>query len=633
MSNDHSTSFNTPFCISTIDISLARDSRKTVESITLISKTGELSRNIQTTLRAGDRYREEFNPPLVVKSDNYVSVSVGCSSQFRKRFGVVININLRNVECMRDDEGIKSYRKKTRNVEVVVAGYQFGSQVSGLVPPTSSLVPPVSNELLATTTELSGVGKSALIRKMFGVEEVVGDSSTKYPYPQPTHSSKHVSKTAPGAAKIDQEFISRTNERFVMHDSLGFEAGDERNIEIVKGFVRRRQAMLRLEDRLHAIWLCVEIPYSGGRLADAGVEQFLQCQRDAIGNSACSATFYDRIVYRCSLVPLVIVLTKVDLLDIQLRFEVSANETLGSCRSNYLEEHCIRPLCEAAGHEVTPVAVSIRARYSESLSNLLKATMENMAKYNIDEAPRAMASIAQRVNIKEKIEWSITIGKKKYWQTLLKSAFFRGRTLKECLEVIRKDIITVWNFYDPDQCLMDDKLIGVLLCTDNLRDPSISYSTMDSKSFATSLASGLELAKGLPETGDNELTVADSAASIAVAALRMMCNEYQELKDDVKIFMAYIVDLICVMQAIFVIAPNGQVTPETVALVLQAYEVPRKNVHVSIEGFDRKQCVLPRGRDQVLEEIEALIWCHSISDHEMGQLRQRVGSMSSSSTL
>ena len=38
-----------------------------------------------------------------------------------------------------------------------------------------------------------------------------------------------------------------------------------------------------------------------------------------------------------------------------------------------------------------------------------------------------------------------------YWKMLLKSTVFRGHTLKDCLQVIRKDIITVWNFNDPDQ--------------------------------------------------------------------------------------------------------------------------------------------------------------------------------------
>ena len=45
--------------------------------------------------------------------------------------------------------------------------------------------------------------------------------------------------------------------------------------------------------------------------------------------------------------------------------------------------------------------------YSESLASLVKATNEDLAKYHVDEAPHAVASTAQRVNIKEKIDLSI----------------------------------------------------------------------------------------------------------------------------------------------------------------------------------------------------------------------------------
>lgn len=48
--------------------------------------------------------------------------------------------------------------------------------------------------------------------------------------------------------------MSKKNERFVVHDSLGFEAGDEDNMEIVKEFVAKRQAMPDMQDQLHAVW-------------------------------------------------------------------------------------------------------------------------------------------------------------------------------------------------------------------------------------------------------------------------------------------------------------------------------------------------------------------------------------------
>ena len=73
-------------------------------------------------------------------------------------------------------------------------------------------------------------------------------------YPQPTLSFKHASDKIRGVADIDQEFVSPTNKRFVVHDSLGFEAADEQNMDIVKEFVSRRKALRQLKDQLHAVW-------------------------------------------------------------------------------------------------------------------------------------------------------------------------------------------------------------------------------------------------------------------------------------------------------------------------------------------------------------------------------------------
>jgi hypothetical protein len=90
---------------------------------------------------------------------------------------------------------------------------------------------------------------------------------------------------------------------------------------------------------------------------------------------------------------------------------------------------------------------------------------------------------------------------------------------------------------------------------------------------------------------------------------------------DVKIVMAYIVDLICVMQIIFILASRKRVSPETAVLALRAYEKPRRNVHLWVNEFDGGLGVLPGGRDHVLEKIEMLIWCHSVADHEIEELR------------
>jgi hypothetical protein len=53
-----------------------------------------------------------------------------------------------------------------------------------------------------------------------------------------------------------------------------------------------------------------------------------------------------------------VVLTKVDVLDTQLEIELPENETLEDYKSRWLDEHCIRPLSEAAGSDLPLVTVS-----------------------------------------------------------------------------------------------------------------------------------------------------------------------------------------------------------------------------------------------------------------------------------
>ncbi|KAG6371903.1 hypothetical protein JVT61DRAFT_8911 [Boletus reticuloceps] len=478
------------FHVSAIDISLARDSRKTIESIKL-RKNDELLRDVQKTVTAGGVHREEFHPHLVLGHEEHFSVSVSCSwpAVLRQRVAdVLVDLNIRDMECIRDAERVRSYRKKAQKVEVVVTGRHL------FLPTTNPIIQSCPRFRLLIIGN-SGSGKTSLLEKVFGVETV------------------HTSWTARGISDIDQEFISPTNERFVVHDSLGFESGDKRNMEIVIDFVARRKAMPHLKDQLHAIWLCLETPYAGGRLLEGGVEMFLQRRANILGKT-----------------PLVVVLTKVDQLDIQLELDPPANKNVEQYKSRYLDKYCIGPLHEAAGSDITHVAVSVQNGYSESLSNLVGATDKNMAKYHTDEAPRVVASIAQCVSIKEKIELSIAVGKKKYWNMLLKSSVFRDHPLQECLQVIRQDIITVWNFNDPDRRLMDDNIIGALLRTDNLGDAS------------------------------------EAPLNIRVT-----------------------------------------VTPEIVDLALQAYDQPRKFVHLLVDAFDGKLGVLPGGRDHALDKIEELI--------------------------
>ena len=57
-----------------------------------------------------------------------------------------------------------------------------------------------------------------------------------------------------GEHNIEHELIFSNHTGYIFHDSRGFEAGNEEELEIVQNFVCRRSQERRLEERLHAIW-------------------------------------------------------------------------------------------------------------------------------------------------------------------------------------------------------------------------------------------------------------------------------------------------------------------------------------------------------------------------------------------
>ncbi len=57
-----------------------------------------------------------------------------------------------------------------------------------------------------------------------------------------------------GLHDIRQELVHENRRDLIIHDSRGFEAGDESQIDEVEKFVREKSSRTRMEDRLHVIW-------------------------------------------------------------------------------------------------------------------------------------------------------------------------------------------------------------------------------------------------------------------------------------------------------------------------------------------------------------------------------------------
>jgi len=67
--------------------------------------------------------------------------------------------------------------------------------------------------------------------------------------------TKDVADWKVGEADIEREYTSTENQFFVLHDSKGFEPGDNKTFDTVRKFVQQRADKRRsLDDRLHAVW-------------------------------------------------------------------------------------------------------------------------------------------------------------------------------------------------------------------------------------------------------------------------------------------------------------------------------------------------------------------------------------------
>lgn len=431
----------------------------------------------------------------------------------------------------------------------------------------------------------TGVGKSSLIHQAFGINEV------------------HVSKHRRGEADIDKEFISPENERFVLHDSQGFEAGDSSCFFIAKDFIGRRRKMPKLQDKIHAIWLCLSIPHADERLLESGVEKFLKLRKEILGD-----------------IPIIVVFTKhdvfVDKLELNAmesdEYDEAALETL---KIDTLNKLCIQPLKEVAGTDILHTTVSTQEDYESTIRQLIDLTTTNVEKFVASEAALTMM-IAQRVDIGLKVKASIAIGKKRYWRGIGSSMNFIGFTMLDCLSVIHKDIIDVWNFKDPRCHLTSDQFKQLILKDlDNADLPHTGQAFDFGLSVVSKITAILASLAG---------PLAPIVVSVAagVVLIKWVYDTYQRTNIVLQRIMTYIVDLTCIMQILFLLVPKGHISPRVIKIAIKAYEEAGKNnVHSEIQSH---VSVTRSGGDDALEEIVRLINDHSIKAEDVQGLRTEI---------
>ncbi|KAI6008058.1 hypothetical protein EDC04DRAFT_3073276 [Pisolithus marmoratus] len=434
----------------------------------------------------------------------------------------------------------------------------------GLRPTTEDLIE-LCPRFRVLVVGKSGVGKSSLINRIFGVE------------------SASVAKDRPGEADIEKEFMSSQNDRLILHDSKGFEPGDSGNYETVTSFIKKRKEKTDIKDKLHAVWLCFQIPIipHGERLLEDAAEAFLKMGEEVLGNT-----------------PTIIVFTKYDRLATYMRQKRPANP---ETEEQYLNEYCIQPIqAFMGGNVIAQVAVSSRLKHERGLEKLITLTQAKVtssftsAENQVSAVPLAAAG-AQRMLPTLKVEFSIDVGRQRYWRALGASANFPGYAMQSCLGVIHTDIVSVWNFYDPCKYLNSKEFREVMLnMVEGVVPPAQSPSRSETLS-EVSVPLCLPAAVMLP-------------LNACFTIGKWVYERYQDLQDAPTKFMAYIVDLTHILEILFSLTASMRAKQLTRTAIKLAYNAYRESEWITQAHTDIRYFQCPTtARDAVLDKITSMI--------------------------
>ncbi|KIJ35988.1 hypothetical protein M422DRAFT_782383 [Sphaerobolus stellatus SS14] len=562
-----------------------------------------------------DTLQITFNPPHEISDDSSFTLRLHYGYQvgvvkvpIKKHKDIIIDARSLLSEAELHDGEIHEWHRAyaEAKVTIVVRLRTASGGVRAPSPTDATELSPTTDRLTAICPRFrilvigkSGVGKSSLINKVFGVEKA------------------SVSHLGPGQAEIEKELTSEQNKRLILHDSRGFEPGEVDTVQIAQTFIQRKVNALHIKDRLHAIWLCFEIPWAGGRLLETGVKDFLELKTSG----------------KLGTIPVIAVFTKYDQLIDRAEFELHRQGIQGTSKEDIVErakqelqEICIKPFETSVGDKVPYITVSTGEGYEQTVDDLVKLTFSSVEQHVASE-PSITIAIAQKVSPRVKIDASISVGKAGYWKGLASGTNFVGKSLKSCLGVIHIDIVVVWAFDDPHGYLRSNEF------------RTLMYSLVNDLADPQPQKPNRTLTAGLSMVGTIAGIVSALAGPVAPIVVPIVAGAvlamwlfqiYRQSDDTLRRLMAYIINLTLVMQNIFwltTMTEGRPITRRLIKLAFKSYQESREKtqVHNDLYEYVKQAGLIERaGRDGVLEKIEQLINRNRIDSAEMHSLKDRI---------
>ncbi|KDR81245.1 hypothetical protein GALMADRAFT_116266 [Galerina marginata CBS 339.88] len=404
----------------------------------------------------------------------------------------------------------------------------------------------------------SGVGKSSLVSNIFSV--AVDDI--------------HISHDRAGKANIEYGHTSDKNMRFILHDSLGFEPGTVENWKIVESFLRERSAASELQERVHAIWLCIEAPRTGSRLQETSDEKLLRLADELNIPAIAVFTKYDMLVneyYQEALK------SKVPDTDIDRISEEYAEISFNS-RIKDFQSLTLVPCVKVSTDDDYPEAERLK-----TLRELVDITRQQLL--GVEGDLYVLWATAQQVSAHQKVQRSISEGCKKYWMDLGRSTVFQGHNLIDCVQRIHNDILKIWNFNDPLKLLSGDIFFAKML---QLVEPLLSeYESPTGPDDRLSQYSDLMSLATAVGTSFAQIL---GAAGIGIVAFKYLYGKYRRIPLTAQYLGAYIVDLTLVLHHLFintlVMEPPRPLSEELISGAVASHkDMDAKKVHNRVHAM------------------------------------------------
>ncbi|KAF7985533.1 hypothetical protein HWV62_3769 [Athelia sp. TMB] len=398
---------------------------------------------------------------------------------------------------------------------------------------------------------------------------------------------------------------------------LGRSLGETKNLDLVKNFLHSRGDGVDLKDRVHAVWLCAEIPRAGGRVFETGDEILLKL--GLTGKCLLTPDHEVQCIQTISTVPVVVVFTKFDNLvnremlenmtDDEMEMEDDEVQALAIQRADLsFEDLCVKKL-HGLGHNIayTKCLALVKPDYRHTLANLIDIT-QNLVSNQDEGEVWLVSAMAQRASAQAKIDSSIKVGMKRkfsnvrpisgmlcltsivvlqgYWQGLASSAHFKGYRLDTCLNTIHSEITSGWNFNDPDKSL--------------------------SGSYSQSI-DGINNLIGITSAVASTVAPVTVAVGLSVVFVQWIARIYQRTPAALRCLMGHIIDLTLVMDLLFLqilaLTPPRRLTWEQVETALDEYRITTlQKVHQQIRDYaNTSSFAQTLATNNVQEKIVALI--------------------------